>query len=81
MNGYSPTLGKDKWLSIKKAEEAMKEQGILDHSFGWLLLRLVKMEKIRCWLCADGKLRFQYNSASEVWDQTVKEATKAIKNP
>ena len=60
MSPIIPTLGKDRWLTVREAERVMKEQNFLKTELGLILLTLVKAGKVRCWLCADGKLRFQH---------------------
>ena len=56
-----PTLGKDRLLSKDEAIRIMKERGEDKSIVGKALLELVKEEKVRVWLCSDGKLRYQRN--------------------
>ena len=56
-DGYVPTLNKDHLLPMNDALKLTIALGDAKHVRA--LVNLVKAGKIRVWLCADGKVRFQ----------------------
>ena len=64
MTPHVPVLNKDIWLTVPNALQEMRRKGDDKDMNGKILKAMIKTEQVRCWLCADGELRYQINPST-----------------